>query len=355
LRGFLRAHSSKLIAKKDLILGAYFLRRLLGLIPVLLGISLLVFLFVRAIPGDPARVMLGERATEEAVQRIREDLGLNRPLPEQYLRFMGNLARGDLGTSIATQFTVAEEIRTRFPATLELSIAAMLFATITGVFLGIIAAIRRNSPIDNFSVAVALIGVSMPVFWLGMIFKYAFSIQTKIFPPSAQYSDIFSFSLPKITNLLVLDGLLTLNLPFVWDAIWHLIMPAIVLGTIPMAIITRMTRSSMIEVLSQDYVRTARAKGLVQRTVIWKHALRNAMLPVITIIGLSFGTLLSGAVLTESIFAWNGIGRWIFDGISQRDYPVVQSGVLVIAFVFVMVNLIVDMSYALFDPRIQYR
>jgi peptide/nickel transport system permease protein len=336
-------------------LGAYFLRRLLGLIPVLLGVSLLVFAFVRAIPGDPARVMLGERATEESVQRIREDLGLNRPLPEQYLRFMGNLARGDLGTSIFSQIPIADDLKRRFPATLELSIAAMLFATTFGVLLGVLAAVRRNSGVDNATMALALVGVSMPVFWLGMILKYIFSISTKIFPPSARISDVLTFSFVPITNLLVLDGILRLNPAVVWDALLHLVMPALALGTIPMAIIARMTRSSMIEVLSQDYVRTARAKGLVQRSVIWKHALRNAMLPVITVIGLSFGTLLSGAVLTETIFAWSGIGSWIYEGIFQRDYPVVQTGVLLVSLVFVLVNLIVDLSYAAFDPRIQYR
>ena len=334
---------------------AYFFRRLLGLIPVLFGISILVFSFVRAIPGDPARVMLGERATEEAVLQIRKDMGLDRPITEQYLKYMGGLFKGDLGTSIFSQIPVADDMKRRFPATLELSLAAMLFALLVGVPLGILAAVRRNSSVDNIAMAIALIGVSMPVFWLGMIMKYIFSISTKIFPPSARMDDILSFSFVPITNMLVLDGILRLNPAIVWDAMLHLVMPAVALGTIPMAIIARMTRSSMVEVLSQDYVRTARAKGLVQRSVIWKHALRNAMLPVITVVGLSFGGLLSGAVLTESIFAWSGIGSWIYEGISQRDYPVIQSGVLLVSFVFVMVNLMVDMSYALFDPRIQYR
>ncbi len=334
---------------------AYFLRRLLGLIPVLFGISILVFAFVRAIPGDPARVMLGERATEEAVLKIRADMGLDRPVLEQYFKYIGGIARGDLGTSIFSQIPVTEDMKRRFPATFELSIAAMLFALLVGIPLGILAAVRRNTMVDNVAMAVALIGVSMPVFWLGMIMKYLFSIQTKIFPPSARISDVLSFGFEPITNMYVLDGLLRFNATVVWDGLLHLVMPAIALGTIPMAIIARMTRSSMVEVLSQDYIRTARAKGLVQRTVIWKHALRNAMLPVITVVGLSFGGLLSGAVLTETIFAWSGIGSWIYEGIFQRDYPVVQSGVLLVSLVFVVVNLIVDLSYALFDPRIQYR
>jgi peptide/nickel transport system permease protein len=334
---------------------SYLIRRLFGLIPVLLGISILVFAFVRAIPGDPARVMLGERATEEAVQQIREDMGLNRPLLEQYLKYMGGILRGDLGTSIFSQIPVADDMKRRFPATLELSLAAMLFALLVGVPLGILAAVQRNSAVDNVAMAVALIGVSMPVFWLGMILKFIFSISTKVFPPSARISDLLSFSFEPITNMYILDGLLRLNFVVVWDAMLHLVMPAVALGTIPMAIIARMTRSSMVEVLSQDYVRTAKAKGLVQRTVVWKHALRNAMLPVITVVGLSFGGLLSGAVLTETIFSWSGIGSWIYEGIFQRDYPVIQSGVLLVSLVFVLVNLIVDLSYAFFDPRIQYR
>jgi peptide/nickel transport system permease protein len=341
--------------KKEILLISYFLRRLLGLIPVLFGISILVFAFVRAIPGDPAIVILGERASPEALIRIRTNMGLDRPIQEQYLKYMGNLLQGDLGTSIFSQIAISDDIKRRFPATLELSIAAMLFALLVGVPLGIMAAVRRNSAVDNAAMAIALIGVSMPVFWLGMIMKFIFSVQSKIFPPSARIDDVLSFSFVPITNMLVLDGILRLNPAIAWDAMLHLVMPAIALGTIPMAIIARMTRSSMVEVLSQDYVRTARAKGLVQRSVIWKHALRNAMLPVITVVGLSFGGLLSGAVLTESIFAWSGIGSWIYEGISQRDYPVIQSGVLLVSFVFVMVNLMVDMSYAFFDPRIQYR
>ncbi len=334
---------------------AYFFRRLLGLIPVLFGISILVFAFVRAIPGDPARVMLGERATEESVRQIRQDMGLDRPVVEQYFKYMGGIFKGDLGTSIFSQIPVSDDMKRRFPATLELSLAAMFFALLVGVPLGILAAVRRNTSVDNIAMVVALVGVSMPVFWLGMIMKYIFSISTKIFPPSARIDDLLSFSFVPITNMYVLDGILRFNGTVIWDALLHLVMPAVALGTIPMAIIARMTRSSMVEVLSQDYVRTARAKGLMQQSVIWKHALRNAMLPVITVVGLSFGGLLSGAVLTETIFAWSGIGSWIYEGIFQRDYPVIQSGVLLVSLVFVLVNLMVDMSYAFFDPRIQYR
>jgi peptide/nickel transport system permease protein len=354
------------------ILTAYIARRLLGLIPVLLGISLLVFSFVRLIPGDPALTMLGERATPESRAALRKLLGLDSPwffnpqavqktgnpldfFDGQYFRFVGSLARGDFGSSIFSQIPVSEELKRRWPATLELSIAAMLFAILVGVMIGVLAALRRNSVVDNASMAVALIGVSMPIFWLGMILKYAFSVYTQVLPPSSRLSDALSITFTPVTGLYVLDGILRGQPGASWDALLHLVMPAVALGTIPMAVIARMTRSAMVEVLAQDYVRTARAKGLQQRAVVMKHALRNAMLPVITVVGLSFGGLLSGAILTETIFSWSGIGSWIYEGILQRDYPIVQGGVLIVAFVFVLVNLLVDLSYALFDPRIQYR
>ncbi len=351
---------------------AYIARRLLGLIPVLFGISLLVFSFVHLIPGDPALTMLGERATPESTAAVRKLLGLNQPwffnpqaaaktgnpldfFDGQYFRFVGNTLRGNLGESIFSRIPVADEVKRRWPATLELSIAAMIFAVVVGVLIGVLAALRRNSVVDNASMALALVGVSMPIFWLGMILKYIFSVYSQILPPSARIGDIFSLSFTPLTGLYVLDGLLRGQPAVSWDALLHLFMPAVALGTIPMAIIARMTRSAMIEVLSQDYVRTARAKGLPQRAVVMKHALRNAMLPVITVVGLSFGGLLSGAILTETIFSWSGIGSWIYEGILQRDYPIVQGGVIIVAVVFVLVNLLVDLSYALFDPRIQYR
>jgi ABC-type dipeptide/oligopeptide/nickel transport system permease component len=353
-------------------LTAYIARRLLGLIPVLVGISLLVFSFVRLIPGDPALIMLGERATPQSRAALQKVLGLDQPwffnpravqqtgnplafFDGQYFRFVSSLARGDFGSSIFSQIPVSEELKRRWPATLELSIAAMLFAVLVGVLIGVLAALRRNSAVDNASMAIALVGVSMPIFWLGMILKYAFSVYTQVLPPSSRLSDALSISFTPLTGLYVLDGLLRGQLSASWDALLHLVMPAVALGTIPMAVIARMTRSAMIEVLSQDYVRTAKAKGLQERVVVMKHALRNAMLPVITVVGLSFGGLLSGAILTETIFSWSGIGSWIYEGILQRDYPIVQGGVLLVAFVFVMVNLLVDLSYALFDPRIQYR
>ncbi|ADD29409.1 ABC transporter permease [Meiothermus ruber] len=332
---------------------AYTARRLLGIIPVLFGISLLVFLFLHLIPGDPAVVMLGERAEPERIAALREKLGLERPLWEQYLFFVGNLLQGDLGTSIFNQLTVKEQLARRWPATFELAIAATLFAVIIGIPFGILAAIRKNSLIDNLATSFSLLGVSLPVFWLGLLLVYLFAVNLQWLPAGGRLSIDVDALFKPITGFYVLDALFQPQT--FWDVAKHLILPAITLGTIPLAILTRITRSAMLEVLSQDYVRTARAKGLSERVVIWRHAFKNALLPVVTIIGLQFGTLLGGAILTETIFSWPGIGSWIYEGILNRDYPVVQGGVIFVALVFVVVNLVVDLSYALLDPRIQYR
>lgn len=332
---------------------AYTARRLLGIIPVLFGISLLVFLFLHLIPGDPAVVMLGERAEPERIAALREKLGLERPLWEQYLFFVGNLLQGDLGTSIFNQLTIKEQLARRWPATFELAIAATLFAVIIGIPFGILAAIRKNSLIDNLATSFSLLGVSLPVFWLGLLLVYLFAVNLQWLPAGGRLSIDVDALFKPITGFYVLDALFQPQT--FWDVAKHLILPAITLGTIPLAILTRITRSAMLEVLSQDYVRTARAKGLSERVVIWRHAFKNALLPVITIIGLQFGTLLGGAILTETIFSWPGIGSWIYEGILNRDYPVVQGGVIFVALVFVIVNLVVDLSYALLDPRIQYR
>ncbi len=338
---------------------AYAARRILGLLPVLLGISLLVFSFVRLIPGDPAVVMLGERGTPAEIARVREQLGLNRPIAVQFAQFLGNTLRGDLGVSIFSRNPIAEELGRRWPATFELAVAAMIFAMLVGVPIGIMAALKRNSLLDNAAMTVALIGVSMPIFWLGILLIYLFAVNLHWLPPSGrlgiELSDFGRIQFQPITGFLVLDGLLRGRLDIALDALRHLILPGIALGTIPMAIIARMTRSALIEVLSQDYVRTARAKGLPARDVVLKHGFRNALLPVVTVAGLSFGTLLGGAVLTETIFSWPGIGAWIVEGIFQRDYPIVQGGVILVALIFVTVNLLVDLSYAFLDPRIQYR
>lgn len=332
---------------------AYAARRLLGLIPVLIGISLLVFLFLHLIPGDPALVLLGERASVEQVAALREKLGLNQPLYIQYFLFIRDLLRGDLGNSIFNLLPVRDQLAGRWPATFELALTAMLIAIVIGIPLGILAAVRKNSLADNLSTIFSLIGVSMPVFWLGLLLIYLFAVNLQWLPPSGRIGIDAGASFKTITNFYVLDAILQRR--DLWDVVAHLLLPAITLGTIPLAILTRITRGAMLEVLNQDYVRTARAKGLTERVVIWRHALKNALLPVVTIIGLQFGTLLGGAVLTETIFSWPGIGSWIYEGILNRDYPVVQGGVIFVALMFVVVNLLVDLSYALLDPRIQYR
>ncbi len=345
-------------------MSAYVIRRLLRTLAVIVGISLLVFGLIRAIPGDPAVVILGERGSPEAVAALRTQLGLDKPvflnfsdpahlLDAQYPRFVGQLARGDLGRGIKSQIPVVGELRSRFPATVELSLAALLFALLVGLPAGIVAALRRNGFWDNFATTISLIGVSIPVFWLGLLLSYFFAVRLGWLPASARYAVGADYQ--PLTGLYVLDSLLRGQFSNVWDGIRHLILPAIALGTIPMAIIARITRSSMLEVLGQDYVRTATSKGLTRGRVVLKHALRNALLPVVTIIGLQVGVLLGGAVLTETIFSWPGLGSWVFDGISNRDYPVIQAGVIFAALVVSVVNLVVDLSYAFLDPRIQYR
>ena len=331
---------------------SYVLRRLLGLVPVLFGITLLVFLFLQLIPGDPAQAILGERGTPEQLEALREKLGLNKPLYVQYLTFVKNILTGDLGTSAVSTIPVAEELKRRWPATFELALAATLVAVVFGIPVGILAAVRKNSLLDTLSMSLSLVGVSMPVFWLGLLLVYFFAVNLHWLPTGGRLSTDLAIDFRPITGFLVLDGMLALKPEVLMDALRHLILPALTLGTIPLAILTRITRSAMLEVLSQDYVRTARAKGLAERQVILKHALKNALLPVVTLVGLQFGTLLGGAILTETIFSWPGIGSYIYEGILNRDYPVVQAGVLVVATVFVLVNLLVDLSYALLDPRI---
>ncbi len=344
----------------------YTIRRLLGLIPVLLGISFLIFTVLRLIPGDPALAMLGERATPQQLAQIRAQLGLDKELffdfsgernvfDTQYFNFMRQLLTGDLGTSIVRKTDVRTELGQRFPATVELTLAALLIATIVGMTIGMVAALRRGSLLDAGSTILALIGVSIPIFWLGLMMQYLFAVNLGWLPVSQRLDTQFSRGFQGVTGLYVLDGLLLGQPNLSWNAIKHLAMPALALSTVPMAIIARMTRSAMLEVLSQDYVRTAKAKGLHDRVVIVRHALRNALLPVVTIIGLQLGGLLSGAILTETVFSWPGIGTWIYAGVQGRDYPIVQSGIIFVAFVFVLVNLLVDLSYAFLDPRIQHR
>lgn len=342
-------------------MGSYLLRRLFRTILVLLGISLVVFGFVRAIPGDAATIMLGERGTEEQREQLREQMGLNKPLffnpsnplDAQYPKYMGQLLKGDLGNGIKSNIPVKTDLQQRFPATVELSFAALTFALLLGIPIGILAALKRNSIWDNLSTTISLVGISMPVFWLGLLLVFFFAVKLGWLPPSSRLDS--SLNIESITGLHVFDALIRGQFTVAWDAIRHLILPAMALGTIPLAIIARITRTSLLEVLGQDFVRTAKAKGLDFMTVTLKHALRNAMLPVVTVVGLQIGALLGGAVLTETIFSWPGLGSWLFDAISQRDYPVIQGGVIFAAMVVSVVNLLVDLSYALLDPRIQYR
>jgi len=329
---------------------AHIIRRILLLFPTLLGISIIIFLMMHITPGDPAELLLGERATEPALEALREHLGLNEPLYVQYGMFLKRLMKGDLGETIWTRQKVWIEVKQRFPATIELSVAAMLISSVLGVILGIISATKQYSLFDYLSMLGALVGVSMPIFWLGLVLMLIFSLNLGWFPMSGRLS--VGIDLDPITNFYILDALLTKNWPAFKDALWHLTLPAFTLSTIPMAIVARMTRSSMLEVLRQDYIKTARAKGLSPGIVVMKHALRNALIPVITVIGLMFGILMAGAILTETIFAWPGVGKWLYDAVLQRDYMVIQGGTLFVAAIFVIINLVVDILYAVINPKI---
>ncbi|WP_053218642.1 ABC transporter permease [Virgibacillus senegalensis] len=330
----------------------YILRRLVLLIPVLLGVSILTFSLIHLIPGDPARSMLGEKSTESQLEQLREDLGLNDPYIVQYGRFIGKILQGDLGESVKSQEEISVEIASRLPATVELTVFAMILAMVIGILAGVIAAVKQYSWFDNLSMTGALFGVSLPIFWLGLMMIWLFSVKLNILPASGRISN--DIELQTITHFYLLDSIITGNWAAFKDVFSHLLMPGIALGTIPMAIIARMTRSSMLEVMKQDYIRTASAKGLARHLIVFQHALKNAFLPVLTVIGLQFGLLLGGAVLTETIFSWPGIGRYVYLAVMGRDYPVVQSTILIIAVIFVLVNLITDVLYKYFDPRISY-
>jgi peptide/nickel transport system permease protein len=332
----------------------YILRRIAMVIPVLLGVTIIIFLVMHFTPGDPAHIILGEKASAQMIKQLREQMGLNDPLYVQYLRFMKNLIfHGDLGKSWYTKDDVTLEIMARFPATLELTLTAMLIATFGGVLLGIASAYKKDTIVDNVSMFIALFGVSMPIFWLALMLILIFSVRLDILPVSGRI-DLAIF-LDKKTNLFVLDSIITGNLPALKDSIMHLILPSIALATIPLAVIARMTRSSMLDVMRQDYIRTARSKGLMEKVVIYRHALKNALIPVVTVIGLEVGLLLGGAILTETVFAWPGVGRLAIQGITYRDIPIVQGTTLFFSGIFVVVNLIVDVTYAYLDPRIHYR
>jgi peptide/nickel transport system permease protein len=330
----------------------YIVRRLLLLIPILFGLSILVFFWVRALPGSPAESLLGERATPELVQAYKERYGLNEPVYKQYWGQLKSWSNGDLGTSVATHRPVTDEIRDRFPATMELAIAALIFSVSLGVPLGFVAAKRYGSPVDHASLFISLIGISIPVFVLGIILKYVFSVRLGWLPGTGRIDVTITTEHP--TGFYVLDAIITRDWSTLWDVSKHLILPAIALGSIPLAIIARITRASVLDVQNEDYVRTARAKGLPPRIVDRRHVLRNAALPISTIIGLQVGLLLSGAVLTETVFSFPGMGSWLAGAIFNRDYSVLQGGILFVAFVFVFINLIVDVLYAFINPRIRY-
>jgi peptide/nickel transport system permease protein len=326
-------------------------RRLLLLVPILLGLSILVFLWIRALPGGPAQALLGERATEESVAQIERQYGLDEPIHIQYWSYVKTIGSGDFGTSVVTRRPVTDELTERFPATIELAIAAMIFSVGLGIPLGFLAAKRYGSLLDHASLVASLLGISIPIFFLAILLKYLFAVKLGLLPTVGRISVLIDLEHP--TNFYVLDAIIAGDLEALWDVLKHLILPAVALGSIPLAIIARITRAAVLDVQNEDYVRTARAKGLSPRIVDVRHVFRNAMLPITTIIGLQTGLLLSGAVLTETVFAWPGMGTWLVDAIETRNYPVLQGGILFVALVFVLVNLLVDISYGLINPRIR--
>jgi peptide/nickel transport system permease protein len=356
-------------------MSTFILRRLLLAIPVLFGILLVTFFLLRSIPGDPCRAILGEKATDEVCDAYAERYGLNKSLPEQLLVYLGRALRGDFDTSFRFGRPVTDLVVERMPTTVELAVSALIFAVLVGVPLGILSAYRHNSAVDVGTMMGANLGVSMPVFWLGLMLAYLFAVLLKdtpfALPPSgrleagASYAPFYavwgiaadettaSGLVIFLSRLNFVNALLTLNTTQFVDAFRHMILPAIAVGTIPLAVIARMTRSSLLEVLNQDYVRTARAKGLRELSVVVRHATRNALLPVVTVIGLSFGGLVSGAVLTETIFGLSGVGRMLLEGITARDYTLVQGFTVIIAVAFVVINLVVDILYGFLDPRIR--
>jgi peptide/nickel transport system permease protein len=330
----------------------YIIKRLLQIIPVILGVTIIAFTLIHIAPGDPARNMLGQHASQQEIDEIRAKYGLDQPLYVQYFIWLGDVLQGNLGRSILYHEQVTIEIASRFPNTIELAIAAMLFAILIGVIAGIISATKQYSIADYSVMGIALFGISMPVFWLGIMLMMIFGVYLGWLPIGGRIDLLIPFH--RVTGFMVLDSIITANGAALISVLSHLVLPAIALGTIPMAIIARTTRSSMLEILRQDFIRTERAKGLSERIVIYKHALRNAMVPVVTVVGLNFGLLLSGAILTETVFSWPGVGRLVVNAVYARDYPLVIGCILVFALVFVIVNLITDILYTYIDPRIHY-
>jgi dipeptide transport system permease protein len=333
---------------------SYIFRRLLLIVPTVIGISICAFAFVRLLPGDPILAMAGEHGvTPERYEILKEAFGYNLPIWQQYLNYLGSVLSGDFGVSLGTKRPVLNEFMILFPATVELALCAIILATVVGIPAGVLAAVKRGSWLDQGTMGVALTGYSMPIFWWGLLLIMFFSSYLGWTPVSGRIA--LNFFLRPITGFMTIDSLLYGNWPAFVSALRHLILPTVVLATIPLAVIARQTRSAMLEVLGDDYVRTARAKGLSPRRVVNVHALRNALIPVVTTIGLQVGALMAGAILTETIFSWPGIGKWMIESILKRDYPVVQSGLLLIALIIMAVNLIVDLLYAVINPRIRVR
>ncbi len=330
-----------------------FLKKLLLVIPTLIGASVIAFALIRLVPGDPVLNLLGERGGDpQVVEEMKARFGLDKPLLEQYFIFVGNAVQGNMGESIVSRRPVSEEFWSRFPATIELSAVALIWSVIFGIPMGILAAVRRNSVYDYSIIGASLVGYSMPIFWWGLILVMFFSVNLGWFPVSGRIDVMYD--IPSKTGFLLIDAWFTEEgFAAFLNALKHLVLPAVVLGTIPLAVMARMTRSSLLEVLGEDYVRTAKAKGLNSFRVVYIHALRNALIPIVTVIGLLVGTLLTGAVLTETIFSWPGIGRWLVKSVEARDYPVIQGGVLYLAFLIVMVNLVVDVVYLWVYPRMR--
>ncbi len=330
-----------------------FFKKFLLVIPTLIGASVIAFALIRLIPGDPVLNLLGERGGDpQVVQQMRERFGLDKPVVEQYFIFVKNAMQGNMGESIVSRRPVSEEFWSRFPATIELAVVALIWSVLFGIPMGIIAAVKRNSFFDYSVIGVSLVGYSMPIFWWGLILVILFSVNLGWFPVSGRMDVMYD--IPFKTGFMLIDSWFTEEgSAAFFSALKHLVLPAIVLGTIPLAVMARMTRSSLLEVLGEDFVRTAKAKGLNSFRVVFIHALRNALIPIVTVIGLLVGTLLTGAVLTETIFSWPGIGRWLVKSVEARDYPVIQAGVLYLAFLIVMVNLIVDVVYLWVYPRMR--
>lgn len=329
----------------------YISKRLFHLALIMFGVSVVVFLMLRMIPGDPAQLLLGEFASPEELARLREQLGLNQSLFTQFWIYISNIVQGDMGHSVRTNAPVTGEIWVRLIATLELSLAAMCIATVFGIAAGVMSAVKQHSLWDYGAMFMALVGVSMPIFWLGLMLIYLFAVKFPLLPMMGRIS--LGLEVPDVTGLMVVDAVVAGNWQSFVSALKHLLLPAFTLATIPMAIVARITRSAMLEVLNMDYVRTARAKGMTELVVIFRHALRNAFLPVVTVLGLNLGLLLGGAVLTETIFSWPGLGRYVVDSLSGRDYAAVQGCILVFALLMAVINLAVDLIYVVLDPRIR--